>query len=110
MTLIIRDRKITRRVFAQRGSLAVAGGVLVPLVVNSSDLSPATSAGSGQSTAERLAMYQEEGARGVVCRICPNECTLKEGEVSDCRNRVVRQSKLYTMAFGNPCAVNTDPV
>lgn len=58
----------------------------------------------------RLALYQEESAKGVMCRICPNECVLKEGELSDCRNRIVRDGKLYTMAYGNPCAVNLDPV
>lgn len=58
----------------------------------------------------RLAMFQEESAKGVMCRICPNECVLKEGELSDCRNRIVRNGKLYTMAYGNPCAVNLDPV
>jgi pyruvate formate lyase activating enzyme len=59
---------------------------------------------------ERLAMFQEESPKGVVCLICPNECTLKDGELSDCHNRIARKSKLYTMAFGNPCAVNIDPV
>ena len=55
-------------------------------------------------------MYQEVSARGVVCMICPNECTLKYGELSDCHNRIARKSKLYTLAFGNPCAANIDPV
>lgn len=55
-------------------------------------------------------MFQEQSPRGVVCLICPNACTLKDGEVSDCRNRIARKSKLYTMAFGNPCAINIDPV
>jgi pyruvate formate lyase activating enzyme len=59
---------------------------------------------------KRLAMYQEETARGIMCRICPNECVLKEGELSKCNNRKVYDSKLYTMAFGNPCSVNIDPV
>lgn len=59
---------------------------------------------------ERLAMFQEMSAKGVVCMICPNECTLKDGELSDCHNRIARKSKLYTMAFGNPCAANIDPV
>ena len=100
MSLEIRGRKITRRRFARQGSLVVAAGVLAPLGLE----------GMRPSPKERLAMYQEESPRGVVCRICPNECTLKEGELSDCRNRVVRKSKLYTMAFGNPCAANIDPV
>jgi pyruvate formate lyase activating enzyme len=59
---------------------------------------------------KRIAMFQEETARGIMCRICPNECVLKEGELSKCNNRKVHDSKLYTMAFGNPCSVNVDPV
>ena len=63
-----------------------------------------------KSIYKRLAMYQEETARGIMCRICPNECVLKEGELSKCNNRKVYNSKLYTLAFGNPCSVNIDPV
>ena len=100
MTLGVRGRKITRRTFARQGSLAVAASVIAPLSLQ----------GMKPAPKERLAMFQEESARGVVCKICPNECTPKEGELSDCHNRVVRKSKLYTMAFGNPCAVNIDPV
>jgi len=92
--------KISRRTFARQGSLAVAAGMITPLPLGA----------TGHPPHEKLAMFQEESARGVVCRICPNECTLKEGELSDCRNRIVRRSKLYTMAYGNPCAVSIDPV
>ena len=63
-----------------------------------------------QGIYKREAMFQEETARGIMCRICPNECVLKEGEVSKCNNRRVKNSKLYTMAYGNPCSVNVDPV
>jgi pyruvate formate lyase activating enzyme len=35
---------------------------------------------------------------------------LKEGELSKCNNRKVHDSKLYTLAYGNPCAANVDPV
>jgi pyruvate formate lyase activating enzyme len=59
---------------------------------------------------KKIAMFQEETARGIMCRICPNECVLKEGELSKCNNRIVHDSKLYTMAYGNPCTVNADPV
>ncbi len=48
--------------------------------------------------------------RGVKCLICPNECTLKEGELSTCNNRVNEGGKLYTIAYGNPCAVHIDPI
>lgn len=65
---------------------------------------------SEQMSSPKLAMYQEETPRGIMCRICPNECVLKEGEVSKCNNRHVHNSKLYTMAFGDPCSVNIDPI
>ncbi|MRR21330.1 radical SAM protein, partial [bacterium] len=98
--MINKGKKITRRVFARQGSLAVAAGMVAPLPLGA--MRPITG--------ERLAMFQEQSAKGVVCMICPNECTLQDGELSDCRNRIARKSKLYTMAFGNPCAVNIDPV
>ncbi len=56
------------------------------------------------------AMYQAETPKGIRCLICPNECTLKEGELSDCHNRRVYDGKLYTIAYGNPCAVHLDPI
>jgi pyruvate formate lyase activating enzyme len=95
-----KGKKISRRNFARQGSLAVAAGFLAPL----------PSAAMRPAPGERLAMFQEQSAKGVICLICPNECTLTEGELSDCRNRIARKSKLYTMAFGNPCAANIDPV
>ncbi|MCX6226750.1 MAG: AmmeMemoRadiSam system radical SAM enzyme [Bacteroidia bacterium] len=59
---------------------------------------------------ELEARHWLETPRGIKCMICPNECTLKEGELSVCHNRIAREGKLYTMAYGNPCAVNVDPV
>ncbi len=63
-----------------------------------------------QGIYKKLALFQEETPRGIMCRICPNECVLKEGETSKCNNRRVHNSKLWTMAYGNPCSVNIDPV
>jgi pyruvate formate lyase activating enzyme len=58
----------------------------------------------------REALYQIETPKGVRCQICPNECTLKEGELSECHNRRVYGGKLYTLAYGNPCAIHVDPI
>jgi pyruvate formate lyase activating enzyme len=66
--------------------------------------------GEEQPVFRREAMFQEETARGIMCRICPNECVLKEGELSKCNNRKVIKSKLYTLAYGDPCSVNVDPI
>jgi pyruvate formate lyase activating enzyme len=58
----------------------------------------------------REAMFYEVTARGVKCLICPNECNLKEGDLSICHNRINYADKLYTLAYGDPCAVHVDPV
>ena len=46
----------------------------------------------------------------VQCQICPNRCILKPGDRSICRSKVNIRGKLYSLAYGNPCAVNTDPI
>jgi pyruvate formate lyase activating enzyme len=98
------EHNLSKRDFLKR-SLALSAGIFC---------FPCESVFSGtlqkQDIYKRVAMFQEETARGIMCRICPNECVLKEGELSKCNNRKVHDSKLYTMAFGNPCSVNIDPV
>lgn len=58
----------------------------------------------------REAYFFTETPRGVKCGICPNECTLRPGETSTCNNRVNYNGKLFTIAYGNPCAVHIDPI
>ncbi len=47
---------------------------------------------------------------GLLCQKCPNSCLLKTGEMGRCRNRVNHRGKLYSIAYGNPCAVHIDPI
>jgi len=58
----------------------------------------------------KLSEYYIETPRGVKCLICPNDCTLKEGEVGDCRSRVNYQDKIYSIGYGNPCSLHIDPI
>ncbi len=46
----------------------------------------------------------------VVCGICPNSCVLEDGDRSVCRSKVNIGGRLYTLAYGNPCTVNLDPI
>ena len=96
---------ISKRDFLKKSLAFSAGLICFPC---HSFLSEMTS--EQQGIYRKIAMYQEETARGIMCRICPNECVLKEGELSKCNNRKVHNSKLYTLAFGNPCSVNVDPI
>ncbi len=101
-------KKMNKRDFLKL-TLAGTGGILYS--ANTFDIRPLIPEKTEKLWKwSKLAMYQTETPRGVRCLICPNECTLKEGEWSDCRNRVNIGGKLYTMAYGNPCAVHVDPV
>lgn len=55
-------------------------------------------------------MYWSSTPRGPKCLICPNECVIKEGETGVCHNRTNYQGKIYSLAYGNPCAINIDPI
>jgi pyruvate formate lyase activating enzyme len=48
--------------------------------------------------------------KGVRCLICPNQCTLTEGNESICRTKMAKDGKLYTLAYGNPCSIHVDPI
>lgn len=48
--------------------------------------------------------------QNIQCRLCPNECILEPEDRSRCRNRVHKDGKLYTLAYGNACSAHIDPV
>lgn len=100
-----RRKGISKREFMKR-CIHLSSGVLCIPAVDYCGLLPEGDQGSGR----KLAMYQQETPRGIMCGICPNECVLKEGELSQCNNRRVIKSKLYTIAYGNPCSANVDPM
>ncbi len=59
----------------------------------------------------RIASYWVKMEGGIVqCQNCPHKCILKDGERGFCRARENRGGKLYTLVYGNPCAVHLDPM
>jgi pyruvate formate lyase activating enzyme len=100
-----KEGNISKRQFLKRTAVLSAGLICIPRSDVLSDM-----VSEKQDNLKKVAMFQEETARGIMCRMCPNECVLKEGELSKCNNRKVYNSRLYTMAFGNPCSVALDPV
>jgi pyruvate formate lyase activating enzyme len=54
--------------------------------------------------------YWTRTEHGLRCEKCPNECVLAAGDTGLCRNRVNHEGKMYTIAYGNPCAVHIDPI
>ncbi len=54
--------------------------------------------------------YRKLDGRRVVCGVCPHRCLLSPGDRSVCRSKVNIDGVLYSLAYGNPCAVHIDPV
>jgi pyruvate formate lyase activating enzyme len=53
--------------------------------------------------------YTTDG-KNVRCQVCPNRCYLSPGDRSVCRSKVNIGGRLYSLAYGNPCAVHLDPI
>jgi len=58
----------------------------------------------------REAMHYLKLGANMQCKNCPNECLLESEDRGRCRNRVNKEGKLYTLAYGNPCAFHVDPI
>ena len=58
----------------------------------------------------RPAQFWEKKGELVQCRLCPHACLLGESDRGFCRTRVVKDGKLHTLVYGNPCTVHIDPV
>lgn len=54
--------------------------------------------------------YESVGDGRVKCTLCPHECLLAEGRSGRCRSRVNRGGRLFSLAYGNVCALAVDPV
>ena len=68
--------------------------------------------GKGNGAFEaRTADYWERTAGGAVaCRLCPQGCTLADGQRGLCRNRVNTGGRLVSEVYGRVCALAVDPV
>ncbi|MBN1184563.1 MAG: AmmeMemoRadiSam system radical SAM enzyme [Bacteroidales bacterium] len=64
----------------------------------------------GPSKFSKQSYFATETPRGMMCQLCPNECVIKTGDMGDCNNRKNYDGKLYSIAYGNPCAVHVDPI
>ena len=54
--------------------------------------------------------FEALAGKAVRCGLCPRECELGPGERGYCRVRENRDGKLFTLVYGNPCALNVDPI
>jgi pyruvate formate lyase activating enzyme len=102
-------REFLKLVCAGAGSCVFASGAYasVPGVMRSLfDLPQA----EGPGKWSREALFYVSTHSGLKCLKCPHGCLLGDGETGRCRNRVNIRGKLFSTAYGNPCAVHIDPI
>jgi pyruvate formate lyase activating enzyme len=56
------------------------------------------------------AMFYKNFGDDVQCQLCPHQCSLAPDDRGVCRSRVNKDGKLYSLAYGNPCAIHVDPI
>ncbi len=111
------SKRITKRDFLRYGAMGLTasavGGRITNLIAGKGDnnegIMPSAPVG-GLWKWSKESPYSVETAKGIRCQICPNNCILKEGQESICRTHVVKDDKLYSIAYGNPCSVHVDPI
>lgn len=60
---------------------------------------------------KKLSPYFATRDGGMVeCLLCPRHCIVAPGERGYCDVRANQDGKLYSLVYGNPCAVHIDPI
>lgn len=105
-------KELTKREFIKYCTFSLAGVCLSPFWEALSILSLAKEARAANHNKKyiREALFYEKTPTGVKCRKCPHGCLLKDNDLGICRNRINYSGRLYTIAYGNPCAVHIDPI
>ena len=63
-----------------------------------------------RSTHVRPGRFAGPVCNGVQCRLCPYNCFLPEGARGRCKVRVNYGGRIKTLVYGQPAAVNLDPI
>ncbi|WP_320042704.1 AmmeMemoRadiSam system radical SAM enzyme [uncultured Desulfobacter sp.] len=105
---------ITRREFIIKGAMALPVCLCCPQGLGEAFARTGIFKGDAPKTLwkwSRQAMFFKRLAnKKVMCLTCPNACVLSPGDRSLCRSKVNMDGTLYSIAYGNPCVVNIDPV
>lgn len=59
---------------------------------------------------KREAMFYEKTANSITCNLCHNHCTLHNGQMGLCRNKVNEDNTLYASNYGSIITMGMDPI
>ncbi len=103
------SKKLSRRAFLQAGlcGACALGMFALPGIVRSAR---ADSPRKGFTNPRPSEWYKGLENGRIECTLCPVQCQMRPGERGKCRVRENRDGQAYTLAWGNPVLVQTDPV
>ena len=108
---------LSKREFLKKSLFGICGiaatANFFPIITTKANASPMNQTGDLNDLlkhSKEALYYKKQENKYVQCNLCPNACLLAENERSVCRNKFNIKGKLYTIAFGNPCIVNVDPI
>lgn len=113
------EERVSRRLFVRQAVIGAGSALLGLKALDDFLLHPGQtgfSIGFRNDAPARLwrwsreADFYERRGKLVRCLLCPHLCILGENDRGFCRTRVVKNGKLYTIAYGNPCSVHLDPI
>ncbi|MCI2424603.1 AmmeMemoRadiSam system radical SAM enzyme [Candidatus Acetothermia bacterium] len=87
------------------GLILVGGGMLLSLLVRQEIIPPALAA------SRNLAQFYERLADNKVrCTLCFHKCIIPPGMPGICRVRINHEGRFYTLVYGRPAGLQTDPI
>ncbi len=54
--------------------------------------------------------YEKLDKKNVKCELCPKNCIIQKNKIGLCKARKNLDGKLYSLVYGNPCAMHIDPL
>jgi pyruvate formate lyase activating enzyme len=106
--------KLTRREFLVKGAIGLPACLFLPPDLFAANLNPGIFKNDAPEKlwkwSKEAMFYKKFNKNWVRCLTCPNMCVLSPGDRSVCRSKVNIDGTLYSLAYGNPCAVHIDPV
>ncbi len=104
--------EITRRELIKKGGkgllacLVLGSGLGFPSETRAELLRPE----KGRLGVKLSPYYVSLGNKGVRCTLCPRQCEVEPGDRGYCEVRENRGGKYYSLVYGNPCAIQVDPI